>query len=501
MAYPAQLHKTLPVISTVAYAQGLLTISVGYLLARIIYNVYFHPLAHFPGPFLARSTMLWRFWHTMSGRSHRAFQEQHQIYGPVFRVSPNELTFASVESWRGIYGTPGTGKPHVTKSEFYDIYGAGFKVGCIGSERDPQVHARKKKSLAGAFSLKALNAQDTITQRCIDGLVDKLGRLSSESPKGVNVVEWYEMVAFDILGEMAFGESFGCVEREEHHFWIRLILDHLVEISLVDNLRRIGILAKLGRWFLPWLTTSVRNKHSGYSRAKVEQRLNSKNNRQDFLTTIVDKVQSGEIPKEEMTAHASTLIIAGGETVATSLAGATYHLLRTPSAYQKLKDEVRGRFGSYEEIDGAAALQLPYLQAVINEALRIHPSGAQGFPRLSPGTVIDGHWVPKGVEVYTSAWTITHDARNFHDPMVFKPERWTDPDCADIKEASQPFSLGLRACIGRNFAYLEMASLLAKIVYRYEMELCDKKLDWEDASRFHIMWWKAPVNVRFSPCA
>lgn len=52
-------------------------------------------------------------------------------------------------------------------------------------------------------------------------------------------------------------------------------------------------------------------------------------------------------------------------------------------------------------------------------------------------------------EIYTSAWTVTHDERNFHEPMTFKPERWLDPDCTDIKEASQPFSLGTRMCLGQ----------------------------------------------------
>lgn len=52
-------------------------------------------------------------------------------------------------------------------------------------------------------------------------------------------------------------------------------------------------------------------------------------------------------------------------------------------------------------------------------------------------------------ELYTSAWTVTHDPANFHKPNDFVPERWIDPDCKDVKEASQPFSLGPRGCIGR----------------------------------------------------
>lgn len=161
--------------------------------------------------------------------------------------------------------------------------------------------------------------------------------------------------------------------------------------------------------------------------------------------------------------------IAGGETTSTFLAATTYYLCKTLGAYQKLCNEIRGAFASYNSIDALKAQQLLYLQAVIAEGLRMYPLGSQGFPRISPGTPIDGHWVPRGVrlfvpffclsygreltllkaEIYTSAWTVTHDEKNFHEPMEFKPERWIDPECTDDKEASQPFSLGPRGCLGR----------------------------------------------------
>lgn len=76
----------------------------------------------------------------------------------------------------------------------------------------------------------------------------------------------------------------------------------------MDNLRRVRLLAALGRWCLPWLTVRVRDKHSMYSRAKVKRRLGTKTDRHDFLTNLVAKVQSGDVPEEEMTAHASTLM-------------------------------------------------------------------------------------------------------------------------------------------------------------------------------------------------
>lgn len=142
-----------------------------------------------------------------------------RLSGPVFRVSPNELSFASATSWKSIYGHPPKGKSTLIKSEFYDMYGSGYDSLCIGSERDPQNHARMKKSLSPAFSTKALMEQEEIIQRCVDGFVDKVGH-ESKRERGINVSDWYEMIAFDILGEMAFGETFHCVENGS----IRLII-------------------------------------------------------------------------------------------------------------------------------------------------------------------------------------------------------------------------------------------------------------------------------------
>lgn len=100
----------------------------------------------------------------------------------------------------------------MTKSEFYDMYGSGFDSLCIGSERDPRKHAQMKKSLSAAFSTKALVQQESIVMRCVDGFVQRLGA-DGASENGLNMTKWFEMIAFDILGEMAFGETFHCVEN------------------------------------------------------------------------------------------------------------------------------------------------------------------------------------------------------------------------------------------------------------------------------------------------
>ncbi|KAF2677436.1 cytochrome P450 [Lentithecium fluviatile CBS 122367] len=466
------------------------------------YNIYFHPLAGFPGPFLARSTLLWRIFHTMGGRFHRAIDKQHQVYGPVFRVSPSELSFASVSSWKAIYGHQPPGKGAHVKSEFYEMYGSGYKRLCIGSERNPARHSAMKRNLTSAFSTRALLEQESIVDRCVNDFVTKIGALKSSRTKGLNMTKWYEMISFDILGEMAFGESFHAVESgESPHFWSELIVSHLYFITVLDNLRRYPLFVTIGKLLLPFATTAVRDKHSGYTREKVNRRLAAKSPRKDFMTSLISKVSTGDIEKEEMTAHASTLVIAGGETTSTFLGAVTYYLLTTPEAYHRLKREIRDTFPTYEAINASAAQKLPYLQAVIAEGLRMYPPGSQGFPRVSAGVEIDGYWVPPGAEMYTSAWTVTHDAQYFKEPFTFNPERWLDPNSTDVKEASQPFSLGPRACLGRNFAYVEMNLILAKMHWTYDFELVDKNLDWEGSSHMHVMWWKPDLWVRVLPKA
>ncbi|KAI9837894.1 MAG: Cytochrome P450 monooxygenase orf9 [Sclerophora amabilis] len=385
----------------------------------------------------------------------------------------------------------------MVKSEFYDMYGSGFHSLCIGSERNPKTHSRMRKSLSAAFSTKALLEQESIVQRCVNGFIE---RLTSEGtkPAGLNITKWFEMLAFDILGEMAFGESFHCVENGQSHFWSDMIIEHLFFITVLDNLRRYPWIAAIGKTILPHLTVGVRNKHTGYSRDKVARRLASQSPRKDFMHNLVEKVKSGEIEKEELTAHASTLIIAGGETVATFLSAVTYHLLKTPATYKKLREEIRTRYKNLDEIDATSSQQLPYLQAVISEGLRIYPPGSQGFPRKAPaGATIDGKAIPAGAEVYTSSWTVTHDPRYFEDPFSFVPERWLNPDCQDVKEASQPFSLGPRGCLGRNFAYVEICLIMAKLHHKFDLELLDPNQEWEAQSRIHIMWWKPELPVRF----
>ncbi|KAF2796776.1 putative cytochrome P450 [Melanomma pulvis-pyrius CBS 109.77] len=477
-----------------------------WILVIVVQNVFFHPLSSFPGPLLARASLLWRFWSTLGGTFHKDLYKIHDRYGPVVRISPNELSFASLGSWKDIYGFPTHGQDPMIKSNFYKLLRSGFDSGCIGCEQNPDEHRRMKSSLSAAFSTKALLEQEYIVNRVIDSFVDKIG--SEVKAKGhVDMAKWFEMMAFDLMGEMTFGESFQCIENGERHSWIKLILDHLFFVTVADNLRRLAIFNTFAMYLAP-LVNIVQKEHIQFTREKVRRRLESKSPRKDFVTNLVSKVDSGEISIEELSAHSSTLIIAGGETVASSMSGLLFCLLSPSSAksYSILRQEVRSRFSKYSDIDFMSIQKLPYLQAVIKEGLRTFSNG-HPLPRVCPGRRIDGVWVPAGTEVYTSPWPVNHNPEYFTRPLEFLPERWLDSSrensefTADILNASQPFQLGPRGCLGRNFAMMEISLSLAKLVWKYDLELANPNDDWADHVKIHVLWWKPELAIRVTDVA
>jgi cytochrome P450 len=83
--------------------------------------------------------------------------------------------------------------------------------------------------------------------------------------------------------------------------------------------------------------------------------------------------------------------------VATTLSGLTCFLAQSPEKLKRLTDEIRAAFSNYEEINAVKAQQLPYLQAVIHEGLRLFPPASGGAPRVSPGFELHGRYIPEGV--------------------------------------------------------------------------------------------------------
>ena len=147
-----------------------------------------------------------------------------------------------------------------------------------------------KSSLSIAFSTKALGEQEAIVADIVNAFIDRIGRDGGvDNLNGLNMRKWYEMVAFDVLGEMAFGESFQCIENGEPHYWQEMILDYLYFITVADNLRSLPFIVTTAKSLAPFMT-AVQNKHLRFTRDKVTHRLQSKSFRKDFMSNLVAKV-------------------------------------------------------------------------------------------------------------------------------------------------------------------------------------------------------------------
>ena len=134
------------------------------------------------------------------------------------------------------------------KSEFYEGGSFADQCGSIVSERDPTVHGKMRKQLSHAFSQRSLTEQEILIAKVIDRFIGQLGKVGA---KGLNMVEWYTMMTFDIIGDLAFGETFGGIESGQKHPWIARIEGAMMQGALADSFKRFPTLAKVVMTVMP----------------------------------------------------------------------------------------------------------------------------------------------------------------------------------------------------------------------------------------------------------
>ncbi|KAI0195873.1 cytochrome P450 [Astrocystis sublimbata] len=438
----------------------------------------------------------------LGGRQPYDILALHEKYGPVVRIAPNELSFSSASSWDDIYGfRPG----HRTfiKSAFYDGGSFADQAHSIVSERDPIEHGKMRKYLSHAFSDSSLKKQEELVAQNVDLLMTKLGSIGN-SPNGVNIVKWFNLATFDIIGSLAFGESFGGLSTEQTHFWIEKVMKALRQGAMADTMSRFPSLAWLFKTLAPQRIEEFSRdtrEHEAYTMALINNRLSKPDSRPDFLTRTLE--QKSNITAVQLAAHASDFVTAGSETTATALSCIVYYLLRTPLVQQRLKNEIRTRYERYEEIASQTAVQLPYLRAVCLEGMRIYAPLPLGLPRVVPegGDTVDGIMIPAGTVVSTNPVAAGLSSANWTDPHEFRPERWLGLNKEDISDASQPFLLGPMGCLGRNLAWMEMSTILSKLLFKFDLDLVNKEVDWQRDSRMATLWVKPELYVRILPRA
>lgn len=402
------------------------------------YLYWFHPLSKYPGPPLAAVSELWYASAWTSGFWNRRIQAAHRQYGDIVRIAPNELSFATAQAFRDIYGAPSKTRRLFPKSDrFYDNGHPN-----IAFVLDPEEHSRQHRMFAPQFRPSAIRTQEPFIHHHVDLWMKQIAARGEDGTVPLNVSQWFEWLTFDIIGELTFGESFNATRDNKSHPWVFILLDATYSGSIFNLRKRLAFVGPLLRW-MPYVSTTARaavesiTQHGAMTLAKTRKRIetgpaqSSTSERAMVDDFLAHAIRTGSMSDTELANQAMVILTAGAETSATVLTSTLWYLSLPEYAHclKRLKSEIRSTFDNAQYVTGDATARLPYLNAVLEETMRIFPPSPVGPPRVSPpgGELVDGTFIPGGTYVSTDVWTIHRDSRTVGDfPDKFIPERWCD---------------------------------------------------------------------------
>ncbi|KAH8824004.1 cytochrome P450 [Flagelloscypha sp. PMI_526] len=501
-----------------------------------------YQIRHIPGPRLAKFSYLWLTQSVIQGRKTSAVSDAHKKYGPMVRISPREVSIATPEAMDTIYAHGNK----MTKSNFYHAFQL-VSIDSIFNTTDRTRHARKRKMMSHAFSSKSLQDMEPHIHTFVDQLFTHFDRFLSpqsgiEGGEGngwrkhdgrvwLDIIPWYHFMSFDIISKLAFGDAFGMVAAGqdaapvpttttldaiqkagvESRKWPDLEYTKVPAVQLIasslDSMSSLGTLPPYAR---PWIQASLswfnsRGKAmrnlAGLSFLMASRRVKEKTGDKEkggLTNDLISKFQEAKdetgkpLELAELAAESQSMVVAGSDTTSNSMGALMFYLAanpRTQTVLQNQLDSVLGKPGSIPLVDGTTLKDLPYLDACIKEGLRLFSTVPAGLPREVPpgGFVAHGQHFVEGTTLSVPSKMLNHDATIWgEDVKVFWPERWLEEDSKEKTEresAFRPFSLGPRACIGRNLAMLEMSIIMGNLFHRYDFVLDQEKMQdgWDGA--------------------
>jgi len=335
----------------------------------------------------------------MHARGQQAFRTEqlHAKYGPVVRIGPNHLSFTAPQAWKDIYAYRPGGEMAKADQIFRPVKGVTSSI----LNADHEEHAKIRRALAHGFSDASMRAQEPLITNYVKLLLTRLKHQIADGKSVQNIAAWYNWTTFDLVSDLVFGESFHCLETVGYHPWVAYILKAVKFHAIIQALSYsgLGIVVQMLHALGGFLALG---KIQQYTNSMLVSRLRMGKGRNDLFEGLAKKQEELNLSFEKLSRNAVVLLLAGSETTATTLSGATYFLLSHPEVLHRLKREIRSSFSTSEEITISSVSKCSYLLAVLNETLRCYPPLTAGGIRVVPagGAKIAGHFVPQ--EVSTS---------------------------------------------------------------------------------------------------
>ena len=485
-------------VSVLDALKSLLALTITYPLLLAFYRLYFHPLSKYPGPKLLATTNLIHIYHVLHGNWVHKVLALHEQYGPIVRVAPNEISYITEDAWNDIYKTP-RGQEQLKK--FMPSTPKRFENALFDNKSDEE-HQFIRKRVSPALSERGVQTREPVLKKHVAFMVKRLNEQASKSCEPVvDVVDWFQSVTTDVIGDFLTQEDLGTLANGKAHYMMASNWAELkglaVGTAFTRNFWLRNLVVKMNP--PPLLTL-----HDRIAKERFDRYLSEKRSNDDDLVGLLTKDLDTEkgLSRQRAFRVTSDFILAGTDTVAITLAGATYLLLRHPQKLQILQDEIRSSFSSANDITIAGTNALKYTNAVIKETLRLWPPGPETTRRVvnAGGKMISGEYVPAKTLVGVYHWAAGHYSGAWKDADAFVPERWL-PDSEEFKDdkhgVMQPYSAGARNCVGQSLAQAQLRLILATMVWEFDMQLEDPgDAEWMKTRIFGLVAEKRPLMVR-----
>ncbi|KAI9445854.1 high nitrogen upregulated cytochrome P450 monooxygenase 2 [Lactarius psammicola] len=501
LSFPISYHVGHPLASVplafASYGSFLVFFTVSYRLSP------FHPLAKYPGPAIAKTSKWWGVYVGGRGGLHLYYKSLHDRYGDVVRVGPNELSVRDASIIHAVLGQGG-----LPKGPRWD--GPPGERPSLIAQRDPVKHMHQRKPWNRAFSSTALKEYEAVlakrARQLLSCIEDRVNGSDQKAGLVLDMAAWFSYFATDFMGDMAFGGGFELMMASGSNDGIRPIIESAVHIF--------GIIAHVTYILPPLIAIAGKDgpaqRMQDFCRERVSHRLQSGAHQKDLFYHLSGEEvpESERLSVDDLAMEGLLAIIAGSDTVNGSLSCALYYLVCNPAVYGRLQEEVDAAFPSGEEpLDVAKLSYMEWLNACINETLRLQPPVPGGSGRIlgkGNGARVFGNLViPEETQLSLHTYSIHRDPRNFYTPDAFLPERWLSngaPAGVHNTSAFFPFSYGPTICAGKNLALMEMRMLLCWMLRRFRFSKAPGVTyeGWEERIQDWNVIHNDPLLVRIS---
>ncbi|KAH7856979.1 hypothetical protein Vadar_007586 [Vaccinium darrowii] len=318
------------------------------------------------------------------------------------------------------------------------------------------------------FCPKRVSSLEGLRQKVSDQMVVRVCKQMADA-KVVAVRELLQKGSLSHMVESVFGGSLGNSQGEELGLMVKEGYDLIAKFNLGDY---------FGVGFLDFYGVKRRcHKLAMRVNDLVSQVIEERKReggfigRNDFLSFLLALPEEDQLSKTDMLSVLWEMIFRGTDTVAVLLEWIIARMVLHPDIQAKAQQEIDTCVGDQRHVRDSDIPNLPYLQAIVKEALRLHPPGPLlSWARL---TVHDCHvgkfFVPAGTTAMVNMWAITHDPSIWKDPWAFKPERFIDEEISimgsDLRLA--PFGSGRRVCPGRVLGLAAVHLWLARFLHQF----------------------------------